>query len=187
MKKQKTYPRRAWTKQEDEYLIKKFLGQSVATSAKMLKRSVPSVKHRAARLGLNRYIDNLSVKMVAKCFNVDYSVVKRWIDKYNLPVEKSKNSNMRSIDTVEFWKWADNHRDIINWSKYEMGSLAPEPRWIDRARSNYKTTNSRKRITNDEISRVRKMWNQGLTCEDIAEQIGRSVYSVEHILRKMVA
>ena len=185
MKKQKTYPRRSWTEQEDNYLLKKYLSQSTALTAKRLNRSVSSVKHRAARLGLNHYLDSIGAKVVARCFNVDYAVVKRWIDKYDLPVDKIKHSSRYSIDPVKFWKWAENHKNLINWSRYEVGSLAPEPGWLRSARMNYKTINSRKRYTEQEIAKVKRMISKCHTYEEIAKELGRSVYSIKHVVRKI--
>ena len=177
--------RKMWTKEEDDYLIRRYLKQTVAMSAKKLNRSIPSVKHRAARLGLNHYLDNISVKIVAQCFNVDHSVVKRWVEKYDLPVNKVTNSSRRSIDPVQFWKWAENHKNIINWSKYEEKSLIPEPDWVKEERRNYTTSNARKRISSVEISKVKQMKSKGYTYEKMANELGRSVYSIEHIVRKI--
>lgn len=185
--KKKKYSRRSWTEHEDNYLLKKYLTQSVGVTAKRLNRSVSSVKHRAARLGLNHYMDNISAKVVSQCFNVDFAVVKRWIEKYGLPVDRVKDSSRYSIDPVLFWKWAESNRNIINWSRYEIGSLPPEPGWVKEECKNYKASNSRKRISKLEIEKVRRMWIQGYSYDKIATEIKRSVYSVKHILRKMAA
>lgn len=185
MKKQKTYPRRSWTEQEDNYLIKKYLSQSTAITAKRLNRSVESIKHRAARLGLNHYLDNMSARIVSKCFNVDLRVIKRWIEKYDLPVDRIKDSTRYSIDPVLFWKWAENHKDIINWSKYERRSIAPEPAWVASECRNYKNANTMKRITKEDIATVKRMIGKGYSFEDIAKELKRSIYSIEHIVRKL--
>lgn len=70
--------RREWTEWEMQYLEKKYLKQPISVTAKRLGRSVESVKQKASRMGLNRYMDILSAKPLARCFGVDISVVIRW-------------------------------------------------------------------------------------------------------------
>lgn len=187
MKKQKTYSRRNWTEKEDNYMFSKYTKQAVAITAERLNRSIPSVKHRAAKLGLNHYLDNLGAKTIAKCFNVDYSVVKRWIEKYDLPFDRIKHSkNFKyDIDVLKFWKWAEKNKEIINWSKYERRSLAPEPEWVKNEYSSYKNVNSRKRITEDEIQKVKRLWMKGYSNKEISDEMKRSIDSIKHIIRKM--
>lgn len=50
--------RREWTKDEETYMYRRYLNQSVETTAKFLNRSVSSVKHKARKLGLNHYAEN---------------------------------------------------------------------------------------------------------------------------------
>lgn len=43
--------RREWTKDEETYMYRRYLNQSVETTAKFLNRSVSSVKHKASKKG----------------------------------------------------------------------------------------------------------------------------------------
>ena len=86
--------RREWTKDEETYMYRRYLNQSVETTAKFLNRSVSSVKHKASKMGLNHYYgERISAKTLAKCFHSDISVIVRWIDKYDLPCKKVKLKN----------------------------------------------------------------------------------------------
>lgn len=179
--------RRNWTEQEEKYMEKKYTSQPVETTAKKLDRTIVSVKRKAAKMGLNHYADELNARTLANCFNVDVAVVIKWIDKFDLPCKKvvCKNQTRYLIQMDEFWKWAEKNKGIINWSKYEEMSLCPEPMWLKQAIDEYGTPNSRKRFTEQEIIIVKNLLHRGLQYREIAEEIGRSYYSVSHLCRNI--
>ena len=181
--------RTEWTKQEERYMERYYLCYPVEKIAKKLGRSVVSVKHKAARMGLNHYTDSLNAKAVARCFNSDVSVVIRWIEKFDLPCRKikCKTQTRYVIDTEKFWKWAENNKGIINWNKYELMSMCPEPRWLEEEIQNYTTTKSRKKFTQQEIVEIKNLLHRGLNYKEIATQMGRSYYSINHLCRTIYA
>ena len=159
--------RREWTDKEVKYLNNRYLKQSVETTAKRLNRSIPSVK------------------TLAKCFHSDIRVILRWIDKFDLPCKKVEldNQTRYSIDPVEFWKWAENHKDIINWKKYERETLFPEPSWINYEwkKDNGKPERHRNRITDFEKAAIKGMMRKGMGNKEIAKEINRTYYATVHI------
>lgn len=176
-----------WTKSEEGYMERRYLLQPVEVTAQKLNRTVPSVKHKAVKMGLNHYTESLNAKVVANCFNVDMRVIKRWINEYNLPCKKVVCSNQTRfrIEAEDFWKWAEQHKDIINWSKYEQGSLIPEPDWLEDAINNCKSPKLRKRYTQEEIVMVKNLLHRGLNYKEIAKQMGRSYYGISHLCREI--
>lgn len=179
--------RKQWTEWEIQYLEKKYVNQSVERTAKKLHRTEASVKHKARILGLNHYADCIGAKSVARCFGVDIAVVLRWIYKLDLPTMtlKAGNQTRYDIETEEFWKWAESHKEEINWSRYEVGSLLPEPEWVKEAKVNFKNHKSRKRISDYEKIQIKNMLRRGYCYKEIADRIGRSYYSVKHIGRTL--
>lgn len=178
--------RKEWTDKEVEYLEKFYNRRGVDYIAKKLKRTKNSVKRKAQRLGYNAYVcEELYLKTVAKCFNSDIAVVKRWIDKFGLPCRYVQRGQITCglIDGKEFWKWADTHRDIIPWSKYERYTILPEPEWINSVMINYKVKSHRKRITQQEKSYVIYQRKSGHSFKEIAESLGRTEDAVKHIWR----
>ena len=175
--------RREWTDWEVRYLEKKYVGQPVERTAKKLNRTINSVKRKAAKLDLNHYTNFLSAKVVAKCFNVDTKVVLRWINKFNLPCKKVVCSNQTRylIDGNMFWKWAENNKDIINWSKYEKQSLLPEPDWLKETIRNYSTPNTREKYTDDDIVKIRVLLGKGLSYAEISKETGRTYDGIKHL------
>lgn len=181
--------RKEWTEYEVQYMERRYLLQPVEKTAKSLNRSVSSVKHKAAKMGLNHYTDSFNGRTIARCFNVEFSVVKRWIEKFDLPCKKVVCSNQTRflIDVETFWKWAENNKDIINWSKYNKESMLPEPNWLKEEIENYKNPKSRSRFTQQEIITIKGMLHKGLRYKEIAEHMGRSYYSINHLCRKIYA
>lgn len=178
--------RREWTEEEEKYMLKYYSLQSIEKTASWLGRSVNSVKGKARRLGLNLYMDNLGARTVARCFNSDTSVVLRWIRKYGLPAKRILVSNQTryNIDIDKFWEWAELHKDIIPWSKYQEYSLPPEPDWVKFERNNYKIPNHRKPITSQDIQNIKRLFMKtDLNYTGIAKEVGRTTESIRHIMR----
>lgn len=121
-----------WTDREIRYLESKYLNQAVSITAKRLNRTERAVVKKALDMGLSKVHDVLSVNKLAECFNVTHKVVMKWINQYDLPCRKFKCSccTKYMIDLENFWKWAEQHKDIINWTKYDYMTLALEPEWV---------------------------------------------------------
>lgn len=179
--------RKEWSESEEALLRRKYQYQTVQKTAQMLNRSVCSVKRKAAKMGLSHYNDKLSAKTVAQAFDTEISVVKRWMDKFGLPSKKVNRGTHYTyyIDVKDFWKWAEKHKDTINWSKYELKSLVPEPEWVSEAVLNYKVVRHRQKFTPDELARIKFLICRGKTYTDIAKEMQRSYYSISHIGRKI--
>lgn len=179
--------RKEWTEQEEKYMKRYYLHQPSEMTAKKLNRSIYSIRRKAAKMGLNHYTDQLSAKTLAKCFNCDVSVILRWIQKYGLPARKvvCKTQTRYSVSPNDFWQWAENNKNLINWARYEAKSILPEPEWVREEIRNYKTPMSRKKYTEEEKEKIRVLLKKGMNYKQISEEIGRSYYSVVHAGRSI--
>lgn len=179
--------RTKWTKKEEDYLKKCYLSYPIKRIAEKLGRSESSVKHKAGKMGLNHYTNGFNAKTVARCFNSDVKVVIRWIEKFGLPCKRviCDTQTRYVIDVKVFWKWAEEHRDIINWSKYESMSMCPESKWLKETVRNYGTSNTRKKFTEQEIITIKNLLHRGLGYKEIAKEMERSYYSIKHLCRKI--
>ena len=179
---------RKWTEYEEQYMNKHYLYQSTKRTAEFLNRSIYSVKRKATQLGLNAYCnDRLNAKTIAKCFGVDITAVLRWIQKLNLPAKEIniETQTRYLIDAEDFWKWAEQNKSEINWSRYELCSILPEPSWVEVDKAKYKTKRHRKRFTANEIVLVKHMIHRGMTSKEIAVEMGRTNESIKHLFRKL--
>lgn len=179
--------KREWTESEERVLRNRYQYQTVQKTAQMLNRSVYSVKRKAAKMGLSHYNDKLSIRAIARSFNTEVTSVKRWVDKLGLAVKKVNHGTYYTyyIDVEDFWKWAEQHKDIINWSKYELRSLIPEPEWVIESVKNYQTSRHRQKFTPDEIAKIKFLICRGKTYTEIAKEMQRSYYSISHVGRKI--
>lgn len=177
--------RRDWTQKEEQYMRKHYVRQTIKKTAEALNRTEFSVKRKAAKMKLNHYTDHLSAKTLAICFSSDVDVVLRWIKKFDLPARKvNAGTQIRYlIDTENFWGWAEKNKDIINWTKYEKGSLLPEPEWIKEEINNFKCPNHRNKFTHQEKERIKLLMRRGWSYKRIAEDMGRTYDSINHIGR----
>lgn len=179
--------KKEWTESEERALRNRYQYQTVQKTAQMLNRSIYSVKRKAAKMGLSHYNDKLSAKTVAQSFNTEIRSVKRWIEKFGLPSKKVNHGTHYTyyIDAEDFWKWAEKHKDTINWSKYELKSLVPEPEWVNEIVSNYTNVRHGQKFTPDELAKIKFLICRGKTYSEIAKEMQRSYYSISHIGRKI--
>lgn len=114
---------------------------SITTIAKNLGRSIQAVKLKANRQGLGRHIHSgtrITLNQFCEAIGKknSYSWIKdRWV-RLGLPVhyQKSISKKYAMIDIEEFWGWAEQHKDIVDFSLIEEGILGIEPEWVSTAR-----------------------------------------------------
>ena len=175
--------RRQWTEQEVNYLKSRYLKQPVSVTAEKLNRTKQSVQKKATKIGLKHYYtDYLSAKLIAKCFGLDTTVPIRWIEKLGLPARKvvCGNQTRYLIDPEDFWEWAEEYKDKINWTNFQENSIVPQPRWVHEQKLNFKTRNHRKRFTEQDRVLMMGMLRKGMSYKQIAEAMGRTYNSINH-------
>ena len=128
-----------WTKAEEQFLQDQWGVMSIPAIAKRLNRSVEAVVVRKNRLGLGPVLfggDYISMNqlIIAVCGSNaggNYKL-KSWVENRGLPIHtKRVNQNsFRVIRLNEFWKWAEQHRSFIDFSKMEPLALGEEPAWV---------------------------------------------------------
>ncbi|WP_404427281.1 hypothetical protein LG296_01555 [Ureibacillus chungkukjangi] len=174
-----------WKAEELEYLESNYGTREVSKIAKYLNRTEIAVVAKARRLGLSMLTAGgyLTLSELAKHLHVDIKTIKLWHTKglkyRELTVYKQKYI---FIDISNFWKWAKDNQNLINFSKIERGMLAPEPEWLDRAYKNYVlNTPKRKGIkwTALEDKHLLAGTKRGDSLEVISNELGRSIKSLQ--------
>lgn len=128
-----------WTKAEEQFLQDQWGVMSIPAIAKRLNRSVEAVIVRKNRLGLGPVLfggDYISMNqlIIAVCGSNaggNYKL-KSWVENRGLPIH-TKRVNQNSFLVIrlnEFWKWAEQHRSFIDFSKMEPLALGEEPAWV---------------------------------------------------------
>lgn len=128
-----------WTPEEEAYLQDKWGTLSVSTIAKNLGRSIDAVVVRSQRLRLGAHLasdvristNQLMIALYqSNSGNASYTLYKLIREGLPVKMHKVKTKSFRVIDIDEFWKWAENHKEFLDFSKFEEHSLGKEPDWV---------------------------------------------------------
>ena len=130
---------KSWTKEELDYLVDKWGSVSVDTICSKLNRSEYAILNKVYRLGLGRYIDNGDYITVRQLFiaigynHFDTYKIKSWIENRGFPVKNKliKEKRIRVIYLDDFWKWAEENKNFIDFSNFTRYTLGKEPEWVE--------------------------------------------------------
>jgi hypothetical protein len=182
--------KRYWTKEEIQYLEENVGRLKISTIAKNLNRTENAVLVKMKRLGLSNTKEQLGLLTIgglAKLLKVDPNTVRGWVKNHGLPCIKKVTRNRKRfyfIDPNNFWLWAENHKEKIDFSKIEKHSIAPEPEWVDKERTPKKTTNY-KSWTTYEIKVMVNLLKKGATYKTVGEKLQRSLISIERKYKRL--
>lgn len=128
---------RNWTKEEEEYLKEKWGTLSVKTLAKNLNRSENAILVRKTRLGLGAFLESgeyVSFNQLKLAIGVDYGGYKNisWIKNRDFPVKTKRvnNCSFKIVYLEDWWKWAEQNKNVLDFSKFEENMLGEEPEWV---------------------------------------------------------
>ncbi|EIM05322.1 phage protein [Planococcus antarcticus DSM 14505] len=177
--------RRPWTKEELLYLDDKWGSFNYVLIAEKLERTPEAVKMKAIRLGYSNFQlsqDGVTLVELAAALQSDYKKLRRWVDRYDLPVFKVKITDKQRkimVNIDSFWKWSNLHRELIDFSKLEKNTFGAEPDWLNEQRKN-DFLNKDKKIKNsywtdqEEQKLVRFVSEFRYTYTEIAAEMSRS-------------
>lgn len=130
---------RAWTKEEEDYLADKWGSLSIKTIAKNLGRSENSIIVRKDRLKLGSFLENgeyitwnqLQVALGKEHSSSGYKMIS-WVRNRNFPVHTKRvnNNSFKIVYLEEWWNWAEENKDLLDFSNFEENLLGEEPQWV---------------------------------------------------------
>lgn len=134
-------PRR-WTAEEETYLMEKWGDTSIKGLAKALGRTETAIIVRAQRLQLGAHLaadHRVSVNQVMLAVHGGKPQGSYTLDiwmRAGFPIKrhKVKNCTFKVIDLNDFWKWAERHKNILNFARMEENALGAEPDWAKEKR-----------------------------------------------------
>lgn len=119
---------------------------------------------------------------LAKTLQIDRNTVVGWMNRHGLPsiqrVTRYKKK-FTFIDIEEFWKWAYEHKDRIDFSKLAPNTLPPEPEWVKEERKKKKNVRNYRNWTIQEEKQLIELAASGKTFQEIASILNRSTSSIE--------
>lgn len=131
-----------WSKEDVEYLEDNYGVKSIGTIARNLGRTETSVIVRKTRMGLGTFLDSGEYvtysQLLVALYGLDtaesaYRVNKSWT---GFPVKRKKvlNNSFKIVYIEDFWKWAEENKRKIDFSKMEENILGAEPEWVKQKR-----------------------------------------------------
>ncbi|WP_170138899.1 helix-turn-helix domain-containing protein [Oceanobacillus chungangensis] len=186
----------AWSAEEVEYLKDCAGNTKISTIANNLGRSSEGVTIKMKRLNINhtkKQMGMVTIHELAAILGVDRKTVEGWVIRHRLPCKMRVTKEKRTfylIDAEEFWKWAENHKDKVQFSDIETHVLNPEPGWVNQERRKEREQSlSKKRKyqmwTTKEDEQLIRLRESGLTYRKIGEAMNRSAISVERRYKRV--
>lgn len=127
-----------WTDAEKDYLQEHYGEQSIKELSNRLKRSPMAIRLMANRLGLGALLDNGDYVTLNQVHQTIYGVpgcgytLGIWM-KHGLPyrLQRVEKCRFRVIALDAFWAWAEQHKGLMHFGKFEPLALGLEPAWVD--------------------------------------------------------
>lgn len=141
-----------WTDEEVNYLEDSWGAKSIPAIANKLNRSVEGVKLKAQRLGLTRHIHNgdyITYNQLLVAIGMGETYVRTKFENNGIPIKfkASIKKKYKIIYLEDFWIWAEEHKNLLNFKKFEPGALGPEPLWAEIKRQSDKQKAVQKKTT----------------------------------------
>jgi hypothetical protein len=183
---------RKWTKEEDAYLSDNWGQVSVPGLCEKLNRSENAIMVRVQRLGLPPFLESgeyITLNQLIQAVtgsDTGYSYkMTSWVKNRGLPVHYRRNNQCtwRVVYIEEFWKWAEENRSFIDFSKMEPLILGEEPDWVAEQRRKDFISNANYRKdpwTPQEDSRLKeylKQFKYGYA--ELSKMLGRSAGAIQ--------
>lgn len=182
--------KKAWTAEDEEYLKEYWGRRSIKFIAHKLGRSKNAVICRVRRIGLGAYLDNGDDPTLNQVYCTIHASasgaygqyrLNNWI-KAGLPYREKRvdNCKFRVINIDDFWEWAEQHKDLMDFSLFERYSLGAEPAWVDVKRkadhdNRVKTQPHNKQWSpSDDLTLKRMIARGGCTWTQVASEVHRS-------------
>ncbi|MMZ63426.1 hypothetical protein D1872_256820 [compost metagenome] len=130
--------------------------------------------------------DGITLNQLAKALDRCYHLVCGWIERYSMPAKKKvfcQQARVWIIGYDDFWKWAEQHKELLNLAKMEPGTLGIEPDWVKvkrkadqmRSQKSFQATD----WTQKEDQRLSQVLKSEITYPELAIMFNRSESAIK--------
>lgn len=130
-----------WTPEELEYFESSWGTVPIPGIAKHLGRSINAIKVKSVRLGLGRHLHSgvrITLHQFCRAIGKKASndlVKNTWVQAgFPIHYQKSVTKRFAMVDIEEFWEWARDHKNLVDFSLISEGIFGVEPEWVKEAR-----------------------------------------------------
>jgi hypothetical protein len=182
---------KSWTKDEIEYLEDKYGTVSMQAISETLGRSVVAIQNKRQKMHLGAFLENGEYitwhQLCIALGNKGGSGYKNisWIKNRHCPVKYKTVDQCRFkvIYLDDFWKWAEENREFIDFTKMEPLILGKEPEWLKETRKVQWAKKLRYRTdpwTKLEDDKLRQMISEyKYSYDEISRELGRTCGAVQ--------
>lgn len=130
---------KGWTQKEVDYLEDSWGVVTLETIARNLGRTKNAIKLKAYRMGLGDpllHFDGISINQLSKVIKIQYGILMNWIKRYDFPAEQKRfvNNHYWVITYEDFWNWAKENKNMIDFTRFDRFALGIEPDWVSKQR-----------------------------------------------------
>lgn len=136
-----------WSEEEKQYLIDNWGEKSKVTLSKNLGRSINAIDIMKERLKLGAFLeagDYITWNQLHQVLGysqqgIAYKAIS-WIKNRNFPIHTKRvdRKSFRIVFIDEFWRWAVNNKELLDFSNFEELALGKEPEWVKEKRKHDK-------------------------------------------------
>lgn len=183
-----------WSDEEKE-VIKDLYGSATMPRIKTAlfkasgrRRSYEAIRKKASKMGLecaSNRCEFLTAKDLAECMGYNKCTVFQTWEKWGLKIKKAPlvaKKNISQIDVKDFWEFAYQNKHRIDFSKYQRGSIVPEPTWL-KEELQKKQKRARKPLDSHKEAQIISLRKLGLKNIEIAEKLGLTDRQLQTALR----
>ena len=184
---------RMWTPEEDESLAENW-GKpgGIQALARKLGRSKEAVRLRARKLALGQYISGQGNIALCLVFSVIYGgargnytrMRKKW-EAHGLNVHKLRVAKKQwyTVQMDEFWRWAEAHKGLMDFSQFPEAALGKEPGWVKAKRAidreNHANVHAKRHFwTPDEEAMLRCLVQGGAGYAELERALNRTATAI---------
>lgn len=179
--------RARWTDKEKEFLKEHAGNKRIGWIAKELKREKGAVEQMIYKMGMSTKVENGKISLFLLVHELGYTsetFAYKKLENLGLKIYKvqKRKSKVKMVDIDEFWKWAEQNQDNLNFKKLKHNAFGYEPEWakekIDRD-ARYKITYKQNEYwTKDEEALLMGYMKIGLNSLEISKRLQRTEKSI---------
>lgn len=187
--------RKQWTAEETEFLEENYGVIQTQRIADKLNRTFNSVKMKAQKMGLGLIVEQgelIHFPKFVEVTKIDRATLMNWHRKYEMPITKKRFEKRvcYMIDPEQFWIWAKNNKNMIEWDKFDKWAIGKEPDWVEMARKAAfervkQSKKSMKKMKWSQADEEKLIWmikKQSYTFVDISDELGRTQGAIKRKL-----
>ena len=181
-----------WTTEEVKFLSENWGKLSVPVLAKNLGRTEIAILIKRDRLGLGAFLaadEFISLYKLCKCLKISYNgetknvFAKRGL---NIKCKKVHKNRFLLVSVDDFWKFAEQNKEFIDFSRIEPLIFGKEPEWVAEARkADFLYKHKKTKWTAADISRLKLYLEKGYTYRQISIELNRTEHAVKKRINKL--